>query len=48
LTDSEIVDIAILSVLAGADFVKTSTGFSKSGATVEHVALMKHGNAFYN
>ena len=25
---------------AGADFVKTSTGFSKSGATVEDVALM--------
>jgi deoxyribose-phosphate aldolase len=26
---------------AGADFVKTSTGFSKGGATVEDVALMK-------
>lgn len=26
---------------AGADFVKTSTGFSKSGATVEDVALMR-------
>jgi deoxyribose-phosphate aldolase len=26
---------------AGADFVKTSTGFASGGATVEHVALMK-------
>jgi deoxyribose-phosphate aldolase len=26
---------------AGADFVKTSTGFAKSGATVEDVALMR-------
>lgn len=28
-------------VVAGADFVKTSTGFSTSGATVEDVKLMK-------
>jgi deoxyribose-phosphate aldolase len=26
---------------AGADFIKTSTGFSKGGATVEHVNIMK-------
>ena len=26
---------------AGTDFVKTSTGFSKSGATVEDIALMR-------
>ena len=26
---------------AGADFVKTSTGFSKSGAALEDVALMR-------
>jgi deoxyribose-phosphate aldolase len=26
---------------AGADFVKTSTGFSKGGATVDDVALMR-------
>lgn len=26
---------------AGADFVKTSTGFAPGGATIEHVALMK-------
>ncbi|QKE71468.1 deoxyribose-phosphate aldolase [Arthrobacter citreus] len=30
-----------LSVKAGADFVKTSTGFSTGGATVEDVALMR-------
>lgn len=30
-----------LSQNAGADFVKTSTGFSKAGATVEDVALMR-------
>ena len=30
-----------LSVAAGADFVKTSTGFSKAGATVADVALMR-------
>jgi deoxyribose-phosphate aldolase len=30
-----------LSKIAGAAFVKTSTGFSKSGATVEDVRLMR-------
>jgi deoxyribose-phosphate aldolase len=30
-----------LSQKAGADFVKTSTGFSKAGATVPDVALMR-------
>jgi deoxyribose-phosphate aldolase len=30
-----------LAVKAGADFVKTSTGFSTGGATVEDVALMR-------
>lgn len=30
-----------LAVQAGVDFVKTSTGFSKSGATVEDVALLR-------
>ena len=31
---------------AGADFVKTSTGFAKAGATVEDIALMRaHGRA---
>lgn len=30
-----------IAVAAGTDFVKTSTGFSKSGATVEDIALMR-------
>ena len=41
LTDEEIVKACELSVEAGADFVKTSTGFSTAGAKTEHVALMK-------
>ncbi|MBI2212331.1 MAG: deoxyribose-phosphate aldolase [Acidobacteria bacterium] len=40
LTDEEKVRACQLSMKAGADFVKTSTGFSKGGATVEDVALM--------
>jgi deoxyribose-phosphate aldolase len=40
LNDEEKVRGCLLSMKAGADFVKTSTGFSKSGATVEDVALM--------
>lgn len=41
LTDEEIVKACELSREAGAAFVKTSTGFSKEGATAHHVALMK-------
>jgi len=41
LTDEEKVRACELSVKAGADFVKTSTGFSTGGATIEDVALMK-------
>lgn len=41
LTEEEIVIASQLVVNAGADFVKTSTGFSTAGATVEHLALMK-------
>ena len=41
LTDEEIVKACELSLEAKADFVKTSTGFSKGGATVEAVALMR-------
>lgn len=40
LTDEEKVRGCQLAMKAGADFVKTSTGFSKGGATVEDVALM--------
>jgi len=41
LTDAEKVRACELCVKAGADFVKTSTGFSKGGATIEDVALMR-------
>lgn len=41
LTDDEKREACILAERAGADFVKTSTGFSKGGATVHDVALMK-------
>ena len=41
LSDSEIIAASILSTMAGASFVKTSTGFSGTGATVHHVSLMK-------
>lgn len=41
LTDEEIVKACELSMEAGADFVKTSTGFSTGGATEQHVALMR-------
>jgi len=40
LSDEEKVRACELSMKAGADFVKTSTGFSKGGATVEDIALM--------
>lgn len=41
LTADEIVKACQLCMQAKADFVKTSTGFSTSGATVEAVELMK-------
>lgn len=41
LTDEEKVKACLLSKEAGADFVKTSTGFSGGGATVEDIALMR-------
>ncbi|PGS09582.1 MULTISPECIES: deoxyribose-phosphate aldolase [Bacillus] len=41
LTEEEKVRACELSVKAGVDFVKTSTGFSTGGATVEDVALMR-------
>src|SRR3954453_11033882 len=42
LTDEEKVRACLAAKNAGADFVKTSTGFSKGGATVHDVALMRH------
>ncbi|WP_404355552.1 deoxyribose-phosphate aldolase [Cytobacillus firmus] len=41
LTEEEKVRACELSVKAGADFVKTSTGFSTGGATAEDIALMR-------
>lgn len=41
LTDDEKVKVCTLCKEAGADFVKTSTGFSTGGATVEDVRLMR-------
>lgn len=41
LTDEEKVKACTMSKMAGADFVKTSTGFSTGGATVADVSLMR-------
>ena len=47
LTDDEIIKMCEIVTEAEADFIKTSTGFSKSGATREAVSLMRthSGNA---
>ncbi|WP_028776053.1 deoxyribose-phosphate aldolase [Shimazuella kribbensis] len=41
LTEEEKVRACQVAVKAGADFVKTSTGFSTGGATAEDIALMR-------
>ncbi len=41
LSDKEKVQASVVCLMAGADFVKTSTGFGGGGATVEDVALMR-------
>jgi deoxyribose-phosphate aldolase len=41
LTDDEKITASALSKAAGADFVKTSTGFASGGATAADVALMR-------
>ncbi len=41
LTDDEITKASELAVKAGADFIKTSTGFSTGGATEKAIKLMK-------
>ena len=41
LSDDEIKRACKLCADAGADFVKTSTGFAPSGAKAEHIALMR-------
>lgn len=43
LTDEEKVKMCEIVTVAGADYIKTSTGFSKAGATFEDIALFgKH------
>ncbi len=42
LTKEQIVKGSLLAKLSGADFVKTSTGFSTAGALVEDIALMRN------
>ncbi len=41
LTDEEILKASEAAINAGADFIKTSTGFGTGGATIEAVKLMK-------
>ena len=41
LSREEKVRAALLAKRAGADFVKTSTGFARGGATAEDVALLR-------
>jgi deoxyribose-phosphate aldolase len=41
LSDAEIVEACKLCADAGADFVKTSTGFAPAGAKVDHIRLMR-------
>ena len=41
LTDEEKTIACLIAKEAGADFVKTSTGFSGGGATVQDIALMR-------
>ncbi len=42
LTEEEKIKACELVTNAGADFIKTSTGFSTSGATIEDVVLLKN------
>ena len=41
LTDDEKILACQLAAKAGANFVKTSTGFGSGGATIEDIVLMK-------
>ena len=45
LTDDEKIRACRLSEAAGADFVKTSTGFAPSGATIEDLKLMRENTS---
>jgi len=41
LSDEEVIRASAMAKRAGADFVKTSTGFGPGGATAHHVELMR-------
>jgi len=41
LSEQEIVDACKICADAGADFVKTSTGFATEGAKLDHIKLMR-------
>ena len=41
LTDEQKIAACVICQRAGADFVKTATGFNGGGATVEDIALMR-------
>lgn len=41
LSEREIVEACLICEDAGADFVKTSTGYASAGAKVEHINLMR-------
>lgn len=41
LSDNEILRASELAIEAGADFIKTSTGFGTGGARIEHIKLMQ-------
>ena len=42
LTKEQIIDGSIISIIAGADFIKTSTGFGNfGGAKIEDLTLMR-------
>ncbi|KAA8645684.1 hypothetical protein EYZ11_005263 [Aspergillus tanneri] len=41
LTRDEIIAGSVIAIMAGADFIKTSTGFNGPGASVDNVALMR-------
>lgn len=41
LTEKEIIDMCKIVFVSGADYIKTSTGFSRAGATVEDIILMR-------
>lgn len=41
LSDAEIAEASKLCADAGADYVKTSTGFAPAGAKVEHIQIMR-------